>query len=99
MAVWLPLLATYGATPWPFLLLGITGPLVVRFFYQLVVESQISLGDLAQGVVDRYRFDVLKMLHIKPPATLLAEREIWSNQYDIARGDKPGADIVWTAPP
>jgi hypothetical protein len=57
------------------------------------------LGELAQVVVDRYRFDVLKMLHIKPPATLSAEREIWRALADVAQGKaEEGADIVWNAP-
>jgi hypothetical protein len=64
-----------------------------------VVASQIGLGEVAQGIVDRFRFEVLKMLHIKPPATLAAEREIWSTMAAIARGERASADMVWTAPP
>jgi hypothetical protein len=99
LVVWLPLLALTQKEPWSFLGLGIAGPLLVRFFYQLVIESQISLGEAAQGIVDRFRFDVLKMLHIKPPATLAAEREIWSTMAAIARGERPAGDVVWTVPP
>ena len=97
--VWLPLLALTQTEPWTFLGLGIGGPLLVRFFYQLMVASQISLGEVAQGVVDRFRFDVLKMLHIKAPATLEAEREIWSTVAAIARGERPSTDMIWNAPP
>jgi hypothetical protein len=98
LAIWLPILAMQGASPWPFLILGAGGPVLVRFFYQLVVESQISLGEIAQGVVDRFRFDLLKMLHIKPPATLSAERELWSTLSAVVRGDAQNADFVWTGP-
>lgn len=107
LLVWLPLLAARADSPWAFLLLGAIGPIFVRFFYQLVVESQISLGELVQVVVDKYRFDVLTMLHIKPPATLSAEREIWRTLSAVARGEPPPdadgslpyAELVWNAPP
>lgn len=99
LGVWLPLLSFTQREPWTFLGLGLGGPLLIRFFYQLMVESQISLGEVAQGVVDRFRFDVLKMLHIKPPATLEGEREIWSTMAAIARGERPSTDIIWNAPP
>jgi hypothetical protein len=39
---------------------------------------------------------LLKMLHIKPPATLSAEREVWSTLSAMARGDAQNADFVWT---
>ena len=98
LVVWLPLLAFTQREPWSFLALGIGGPFLVRFFYQLVVASQIGLGEVAQGIVDRFRFEVFKMLHIKPPATLAAEREIWSTMAAIARGERVPADMVWTEP-
>jgi hypothetical protein len=98
LTFWLPTLAITQTRPWSFLALGLSGPIVVRFFYQLVVESQISLGEVAQGIVDRFRFEVLKTLHIRPPPTLAAERELWSALAAIARGQSPDADIVWTAP-
>ena len=98
LTIWLPLLALEGNALVPFLLLGTLGPVVVRLIYQLVIEAQISLGEVAQGAVDRFRFDALKMLHIKPPATLSAEREIWSTLSDIAHGDAPNSDMVWTNP-
>jgi hypothetical protein len=98
LVVWLPLLAFTQREPWSFLALGIGGPFLIRFFYQLVVASQIGLGEVAEGIMDRFRFEVLKMLHIKPPATLAAEREIWSAMAAIARGEGASADMVWTAP-
>jgi hypothetical protein len=106
LAIWLPLQAFLGNTPWVFLLLGTVGPLVIHLFYQLVVESQISLGEVVQGAVDKFRPDVLKMLHIKPPATLSAEREIWTTLSSIARGEARSArgeardqDMMWDHPP
>lgn len=99
IAVWLPLLALLKPNLWLFLALGIGGPLLLRFFYQLVVASQIGLGEVAQGIVDQFRFEVLRMLHLRPPATLAAEREIWSTLAAIARGERPSADMVWSAPP
>jgi hypothetical protein len=99
LGTWLPMLALYGDSPWPFLVLGGTGPLFVGFFYRLVVETQISFGDVVQGVVDRFRFELLKMLHVKAPATLSDERQIWSWLAEAPNSDLGGLDVVWTAPP
>jgi len=97
--VWLPVLAMLDSTPWRFLLVGILGPAVGWVFFNLIVESQISLGEVAQIAIDRFRFEVLKTLHIKPPSTLSAERQIWRTLRDAARGEGADADIAWTLPP
>jgi hypothetical protein len=99
LAVWLPVLAIYGASVWHFLVLGVVGPLLLRFCYQLVVQSQVGLGQVAQGIVDRYRRELLKTLHIAPPATLAAERELWRTLSRIANGEDQKADLVWTSTP
>jgi hypothetical protein len=69
------------------------------FFYRLVVAAQAGLGELVQVVVDRFRFDVLKMLHIKAPPTLAAERELWSLLGTVAARPTPDADLTWTLRP
>jgi hypothetical protein len=99
MLVWLPLLALLDITPWRFLAVGIFGPVIGRLFFYLVVESQVSLGELAQIAIDRFRFEVLKTMHIKPPLTLSAERQIWKTLSEAARGEGLDADIAWTLPP
>jgi hypothetical protein len=87
MLIWLPLLAMLDTTPWRFLAVGMVGPVTARLFFYLVVESQVSLGEIAQIAIDRFRFDVLKALHIKPPLTLSAERQIWKAVCAAARGE------------
>jgi len=99
MLVWLPLLAALDTTPWHFLIVGIFGPVVAWLFFHLMLESQVSLGELAQIATDRFRFEVLKTLHIKPPLTLSAERQIWKTLCEAARGEGIDADIAWTLPP
>jgi hypothetical protein len=98
VVVWLPLLALRGRSPWLFLIMGAFGPLLIGFFYRLVVETQISFGEVVQGVVDRFRFDLLKTLHIKPPATLADERAIWRWLEEAANGEPINSDVVWTPP-
>jgi hypothetical protein len=99
MLVWLPVLALLDTIPWRFLAVGILGPVIGWLFFHLVVESQVSLGELAQIAIDRFRFEVLKTLHIKPPLTLSAERQIWKTLSEAARGEDADADIAWTLPP
>jgi hypothetical protein len=98
VVVWLPLLALRGRSPWLFLIMGSFGPLLIGFFYRLVVQTQISFGEVIQGVVDRFRFDLLKILHIKPPATLADERAIWRWLEEAANGEPVNSDLVWIPP-
>ena len=97
--VWVPTFALQDTTPWRFLAVGICGPVVGWLFFHLIVESQVGLGEHAQIAIDRFRFDVLKTLHIKPPLTLSAERQIWKTLCEAARGEGEAADIAWTLPP
>ena len=99
MLVWFPALSLMDTAPWRLLAVGILGPVVGWVFFHLVVESQISLGELAQIAIDRFRFEVLKTLHIKPPPTLSAERQIWKALSEAARGEGVDADVAWTLPP
>ncbi len=99
LLVWLPLLASRGRSPWLFLTMGGFGPLLIGFFYRLVVETQISFGGVVQGVVDRFRFELLKMLHVKAPATLVDERLIWAWLQAAADGEPVNADVIWSLPP
>jgi hypothetical protein len=99
MLVWLPVLALLDTTPWRFLAVGILSPVIGWLFFHLVVENQVNSGELAQIAIDRFRFEVLKTLHIKPPLTLSAERQIWKTLCEAARGEGVDADIAWTLPP
>lgn len=99
LVIWLPVLAVKDTNPWGFLILGIGGPIALGFFYRIVVAAQTGLGELAQVIIDRFRFDLLKALHIKQPPTLAAEREVWALLADVAKQPMPQADLRWTASP
>jgi len=99
MLIWLPVLALLDTTPWRFLAVGIFGPVIGWLFFHLVVESQDSFGELARIAIDRFRFEVLKSMHIKPPLTLSAERQIWKTLCEAALNEGGDIDIAWTLPP
>ena len=78
-AVWLPYLAYTAVSPVKFLVIGTAAPLLVIFFYQIAVESQVAFGKSMKAAIDNYRFDLLsKNLRLGLPATLAEERELWS---------------------
>jgi hypothetical protein len=78
-AVWLPVLAFTATSPWLFLTIGLGAPFLTGFFYELAVESQIAFGEVVKTAIDKYRLDLLvKVLRQPLPATLSAERELWS---------------------
>lgn len=81
---------------WPLLLLSAFGTAMTWLFHLLVVESQKGLGEVAQAAVDRFRFELLKSLHIDLPKTLDDERKIWSTLAAIADGRAPNANMDWT---
>jgi hypothetical protein len=91
---WLPILFVTANTPWLFLTIGILSPLVLLFFYYLVVQSQSVFGEVVRVAIDKYRLQVLTEIMRQPlPATLAAERILWKglkqasepgNQFDLA---------------
>lgn len=87
-AAWLPILVVTQHTPWLFLGIGIATPFVLRFFYEMVVQSQYAFGRLVRGAVDQYRIDLLtKTLHQPFPATLSAERALWEKLQSLEKKD------------
>jgi hypothetical protein len=77
--VWLPLLAATAREPWLFLVVGVVSPLVIKFFNELVIQSQRGFGTIVETAIDRYRLDVLTRLLLQPmPATRSAERTLWA---------------------
>ncbi|MCP4381249.1 MAG: hypothetical protein GY798_07495 [Hyphomicrobiales bacterium] len=93
--VWLPILVMTQQTPWLFLGIGIATPFVLRFFYEMVVQSQNAFGRTVKGAVDHYRLDLLmKTLHLPMPATLSAERALWHKLQDLEK-DGNEVDIAY----
>ena len=90
---WLPFLLFTASSPWLFLAIGLLSPLVLRFFYELVVQSQTVFGQVVRVAIDKYRLQVLTEIMRQPlPATLTAERTLWTrlqqasepgNQFDL----------------
>jgi hypothetical protein len=96
--VWLPLLALTTRTPWLLLGIGAAAPMFAGFFYQLVFVSQVALGEVVKVAIDRYRLDVIKMLHQPRPATLSGERELW-RQLGAAGRRGIVSDLIYQYPP
>jgi hypothetical protein len=86
--IWLPILLVTESTPWLFLAVGLSAPFVLLFLFELVVRSQIGFGEIVRVAIDQYRLDVLtKMLHQRAPATLAAERALWT---ELLAATEPG---------
>jgi hypothetical protein len=76
--VWLPLLALTATSPSLVLGVGALLPLIVRFFYELVVQSYVSFGEIVKTSIDKFRFDLLTKVLVQPlPPTRAAERAVW----------------------
>jgi hypothetical protein len=88
--VWLPWLVSIAGSPWLFLIIGIAAPFVVSFFYRLAVEAQFGFGEALKVAIDRYRLDLLKILHQPAPPTLAVERTLW---YRLEQATRDGAAI------
>jgi hypothetical protein len=96
--VWLPWFACMARTPWLFLAIGLGAPILATFFYRLAVESQLVLGDVAKTAIDRYRLDLLKILHQPLPLTLSAERVLWGRLYRGTRDGDPAVELSYRHP-
>jgi hypothetical protein len=97
--IWLPLLAITASAPWVFLGLGALVPLLARFFYELVVQSQTTFGEIVKGAIDKFRLDLLTKVLMQPmPATRVAERELWQNLRRAEEFRTP-IDIIYRQSP
>jgi hypothetical protein len=61
-------------------------PLTARLFYELAIENYSALADLIRAIVDLFRFELLKSLHVAPPAGIRQERAVWAALGDLASG-------------
>jgi len=96
--VWLTLLIWHGSSVLLFLTVGILGPLVAMFFYQLAVESQFEFGEAIKSAIDKYRFNVLSELRLSLPPTLRAERELWG-ELRVVEQIGAATDLFYRHPP
>ncbi len=94
---------------WPFVLVGlglsVTGfvliasisPIVIGLLYELVVRNDIAFGKVLQTAIDRHRLGVFPMLKLAAPATLSAERDLWTRLAKVEVIDS-GVDFVYVYP-
>jgi hypothetical protein len=95
---WIPYLALTAKSPWLFLTIGLSTPLLIRFFYELVVQSQLAFAEAMQSAIDKFRLDVLTKMLLQPtPATRQAERELWQ-QLRLAEVPNNPADVRYRVP-
>jgi hypothetical protein len=95
--VWLPLLAWYAASVLLFLAVGVLGPALIVFFYQLAVEAQFDFGETVKSAIDKYRFNVVTDLRLALPPTLKAERELWG-ELRVVEQIGSAADLFYRHP-
>jgi hypothetical protein len=93
--VWLPVILQRAGSPWLFLGIGVATPLVLAFFYRLVFESQLAVGDMVKPVIDDSRFLVLKMLRQAEPASRSEECQLW-RRIALAEADVRRAELFYT---
>jgi hypothetical protein len=62
-----------------FLMTGFAAPPVVTMLYLIVIDNQLTLGSVMRATVDRFRLDVLASLGQAPPASLMIERQRWTD--------------------
>ena len=97
-AVWLPLLLVSGShPPWIFAAVGFITLPVASFLYELVVRSYVAFGAIVETVIDRYRLDLLTILHQPLPLTLSTERDLWDQ---MSKAGEPGnaVDLTYKHP-
>lgn len=77
VAVWVPTLAAFGTSVWPFIVVSLFGPPSVAFFYLLVDETQKAFGATVIMVIDATRLKLLTALRQPLPSSSAAEKETW----------------------
>lgn len=77
--LWLPVLCFWGSSALLLLITGLAAPPLVTMLYRIVIDNQLTLGSVIRATVDRFRLDVLASLNQAPPATLMIERQRWSD--------------------
>lgn len=82
---WLPVLAVQQELI-AFLALATALPLLVRFFYELMVQSYVVFGEVVEVAIDKYRHQVLTELHQPIPPTLATERALWRQLREAGEG-------------
>jgi len=85
---WLPVLAVQQRLV-AFLGFATALPIVVRFLYELVVQSQFAFGEVVMTAIDKYRHAVLTELNLRTPPSLAAEQALWRRLSSAEGSDLP----------
>lgn len=97
-AVWLPVIIAYNKSVVAFLAIGLATPVVIAMCYELLIRSEMAFGEIVQTAIDRYHLAVFPLLGIPLPATLSAERELWS-RLERASWSGPSTELVYRHQP
>ncbi|HEV2416888.1 MAG TPA: hypothetical protein VGX94_03725 [Terriglobia bacterium] len=96
--VWTPCSALWSFSIWLLAFAVIGAPLAAWMFYELAVQSYRAYADLLRTTVDLYHFNLLNSLHIRHPASIDDERQVWIaiNQW-LGLGDY--RDVEYSSSP
>jgi hypothetical protein len=96
-AVWLPVIIVNDKPVFAFLAIGVGAPIALAMFYELLIRAEMAFGIVVQNIVDRYHLAIFPMLSLPVPATLSAERDLWS-RVEQASWSSAGVDLVYKLP-
>jgi hypothetical protein len=77
VVVWVPVLAVYSPTLWPYLAVAFFGPLVAIAAYHLAVHNYLAFAELMRSAIDTYRLKLLEALQMPSPAGTAQEGRMW----------------------
>lgn len=83
-AAWLILLVLTDTSWLRFLLVAFAAWLGFHLFYRVALEAQRTVTETMKAMLDRYRWDVLKALHVAVPADSTAERNLWQRLQSVS---------------
>ena len=92
--LWLPMIIVEQESIWGLLALGLVAPLVGKALYELAIQAEIIAGTAVAIALDAYRREALKLLGVTPPATLSAERQLWS-KLEGSRDPSRGVELIY----
>lgn len=81
---WLGILVATDTNWLRFLLVGLGTYFGFHLFYRVALEAQRNVTDTIKAIFDRYRWDLLKQLHVATPADSKAERELWMRLQSVS---------------
>lgn len=84
VAFWTVALFFVAPSPAVFLAVGILGPGLVYLLHRFALQGQWIFGEAQRTVIDLYRLDLLRALHLPVPATTDEEKTLWGDLRNFA---------------